>query len=161
MRKKEYEELAKKLIRDKTPVKTIKSTDYKILGIGKTRVCIKAKNENQIKNLNDEEICIKIPYTKAGVMQNNQEVKNWDMEMLEIREYLLPILESHQNFKYIVMPIGIPLKKADIEKKRYNEFKKNIKNRRTIKTIDMKKDNCVLYNGNIKMSDYGMLHKLE
>jgi hypothetical protein len=129
--------------------------DLDIIGEGKTRVCLEipySRSDFWVK----EGVCLKVPKCRSGLFQNRQEIHNWQ-SLDEISEFLLPILGfDRSEGMWILMPRGRELESREL----FNDLKSSLDDFDWIKSSDLKIENCVLYGGDVYISDYGRLHSL-
>lgn len=149
------DDLAEDLMSSDNPESELE--EHNLIGKGNTRACLEIDFEPE--SFDDywaqNGLCAKIPLDKHGVFQNSQEVYNWE-ELFEASGYILPVLDYSPTFRYIIMPRGQPLENKYEE---FCKFKRELEQEVPVRTVDITIENCVIYRGDIYVSDYGMMHK--
>lgn len=159
MKKCDISDIFEELMERDNPGDFLRAEGIETLGMGKTRVCVKIENTGPY-DCSGDGLCAKIPFNKEGVFQNSQEVYIWDY-LIEISDYLLPIIDYDEKYRFVIMPIAENLENFDNSSHIVTTLEENLSKYDNIKAMDLNADNCVIYNGEPYVSDYGMIHPLE
>lgn len=92
-----------------------------------------------------------VPSKYDGISQNKREVYIWENSSESKREYLVPIIDYHSDYYWLIMRKGSDQYVDDYQ--RLNDLKYELDD--MVWREDIREENYVVIDGDIKLCDYG------